>query len=57
MVMTEYDRAAPKGIGGVKAGGNYAADIVPSNYAKQKGFPIALYLDAKENKVSGPDSL
>lgn len=26
--------------------GNYAADLVPAYEAKDKGFPIALYLDA-----------
>ena len=29
--------------------GNYAADILPNTLAKKKGFPIALYLDAKTN--------
>ena len=48
--MTKYDRAAARGIGGVKAGGNYAADVVPSAEAKEAGFPIALYLDSTEHK-------
>ena len=51
MVMTKYDRAAGRGIGGVKAGGNYAADVVPSAEAKAAGFPIALYLDAKSQTM------
>eukprot|EP00042_Codosiga_hollandica_P042361 m.387419 g.387419 ORF g.387419 m.387419 type:complete len:361 (-) comp56314_c0_seq10:220-1302(-) len=46
LVMQDYDRAAPLGTGHVKAGGNYAADLVPSQAAKKAGFPIALYLDA-----------
>lgn len=50
MVMDEYDRAAPQGVGHVKCAGNYAADIVPARDAKEKGFPIGLYLDAKEHK-------
>ena len=50
MVQTDYDRAAGKGIGGVKAGGNYAADVVPSAEAAAAGYPIALYLDATEHK-------
>jgi branched-chain amino acid aminotransferase len=50
MVQTDYDRAAGKGIGGVKAGGNYAADVVPSAQASAAGYPIALYLDATEHK-------
>ena len=34
------------GVGAVKAGGNYASDIVPAYEAKAKGYPIALYLDS-----------
>jgi branched-chain amino acid aminotransferase len=49
-VMEEFDRAAPMGVGHVKAAGNYAADIHPSLEAKNKGFPIGLYLDAQEHK-------
>eukprot|EP00922_Rhytidocystis_sp_ex-Travisia-forbesii_P042185 GHVS01063054.1.p1 GENE.GHVS01063054.1~~GHVS01063054.1.p1 ORF type:complete len:421 (+),score=68.78 GHVS01063054.1:102-1364(+) len=46
LVLDEYDRAAPRGVGFVKAAGNYAADIYPSTLAKKKGYPICLYLDA-----------
>eukprot|EP00053_Salpingoeca_punica_P006205 m.59457 g.59457 ORF g.59457 m.59457 type:complete len:370 (-) comp13582_c0_seq1:280-1389(-) len=49
LVIGDSDRAAPRGVGSVKVGGNYAADLVPSSQAKAKGFPIALYLDAKTN--------
>jgi branched-chain amino acid aminotransferase len=49
-VMDDFDRAAPRGVGNVKAAGNYAADIMPAKKAKDKGFPIGLYLDAKEHK-------
>jgi len=49
-VMTEYDRAAPKGTGNVKAGGNYAADLMPLKLAKGAGFGTTLYLDAAERK-------
>ena len=48
-VVENYDRAAPKGVGAAKVAGNYAADILPNTMAKKKGFPIALYLDAKSN--------
>lgn len=48
-VVENYDRAAPKGVGAAKVAGNYAADILPNTLAKKKGFPIALYLDAKTN--------
>lgn len=50
LVQEKYDRAAGKGIGGVKAGGNYAADVVPSAEAAAEGYPISLYLDATEHK-------
>ncbi|CAE7532835.1 atnJ [Symbiodinium natans] len=48
--MHTYDRAAPLGVGQVKCAGNYAADIVPAKQAKDAGFPICLYLDAREHK-------
>merc|ERR1719188_1463254 len=49
-IMDEFDRAAPRGVGAIKCAGNYAADIVPAKKAKGTGFPIGLYLDAKEHK-------
>ena len=49
IVVENYDRAAPKGVGNVKVAGNYAADLLPNSEAKEKGFPICLYLDAKTN--------
>eukprot|EP00922_Rhytidocystis_sp_ex-Travisia-forbesii_P042187 GHVS01063056.1.p1 GENE.GHVS01063056.1~~GHVS01063056.1.p1 ORF type:complete len:422 (+),score=70.28 GHVS01063056.1:92-1357(+) len=50
LVLDEYDRAAPRGVGFVKAAGNYAADIYPSTLAKADGYPICLYLDAKHKE-------
>jgi branched-chain amino acid aminotransferase len=50
LCMDDYDRAAPQGVGHVKCAGNYAADIVPARDAKDRGFPIGLYLDAKEKR-------
>jgi branched-chain amino acid aminotransferase len=49
-VMTKYDRAAPRGTGNVKAGGNYACDLLPLKLAKGAGFGTTLYLDATEQK-------
>jgi len=46
----DYDRAAPRGTGDVKAGGNYAADLLPLKVAKEQGFGTTLYLDAAEQK-------
>ncbi len=47
LIIEDYDRAAPKGSGSVKIAGNYAASLKPNSYCQEKGFPIALYLDAK----------
>ena len=52
--MTEYDRAAPNGTGAVKAGGNYAADLLPLKKAKAEGFGTTLYLDCVEQKCERP---
>jgi len=49
-VSRDYDRAAPRGTGDVKAGGNYAADLLPLKIAKEEGFGTTLYLDAAEQK-------
>jgi len=50
LVNDEYDRAAPLGCGDVKAAGNYAADLESMHMAKNRGFPISLYLDARERR-------
>lgn len=50
MVVDGYDRAAPLGVGNVKVAGNYASGMLPGNIAKKEGYPVALYLDAKEHK-------
>ncbi|MDY6935666.1 MAG: branched-chain amino acid aminotransferase [Spirochaetota bacterium] len=50
LVVEEYDRTAPKGVGDCKVGGNYAAGLVGSEYGKARGYPIVLYLDPKEKK-------
>jgi len=47
LLITDFDRAAPQGVGSVKVAGNYAADLLPNMVSKSKGFPIGLYLDAK----------
>jgi len=50
LVNDEYDRAAPLGCGDCKAAGNYAADLESMYKAKHAGFPISLYLDARERR-------
>jgi branched-chain amino acid aminotransferase len=51
IVVEDFDRAAPRGVGNVKVAGNYAADLLPNMLGKQKGFPISLYLDAATQSV------
>lgn len=48
LVVEEFDRAAPKGVGDCKVAGNYAAGMRGSEYGKKLGYPIVLYLDPKE---------
>jgi branched-chain amino acid aminotransferase len=49
LLIENFDRAAPRGVGNVKVAGNYAADLLPNQMSKKQGFPIGLYLDAKTN--------
>jgi len=37
LVVEGFDRAAPRGVGNIKAAGNYAPDVLPSILAKEKG--------------------
>jgi branched-chain amino acid aminotransferase len=46
LLIEDFDRAAPRGVGAVKVAGNYAADLLPNMLSKKKGYPIGLYLDA-----------
>ena len=50
LVVEQFDRAAPNGVGDCKVGGNYAAGLRGDEYAKKLGFPVPLYLDPKEKK-------
>ncbi len=45
-VQEKYDRAAPLGVGNVKASGNYAAGMLGDLEGKEKGYPICLYFDS-----------
>jgi branched-chain amino acid aminotransferase len=47
LIVTDFDRAAPQGVGAVKVAGNYAADLLPNMLSKKKGYPICIYLDSK----------
>ncbi|QCI87319.1 branched-chain amino acid aminotransferase [Vagococcus zengguangii] len=44
-IISEYDRAASHGTGGVKVGGNYASSLLPGKEAKQRSFSDCIYLD------------
>jgi branched-chain amino acid aminotransferase len=47
LIVDDWDRAAPQGMGDVKVGGNYAASLYAHESAKHAGYPVELYLDAK----------
>ena len=49
-ITDEYHRAAPKGIGNIKAIGNYSASLYALKEAKDEGFDEVIYLDAAEEK-------
>jgi branched-chain amino acid aminotransferase len=49
-VQEQYDRAAPRGVGNIKAAGNYAAGMLGDMEGKARGFPISLYLDPEHHR-------
>jgi len=49
-VEDRYVRAVAGGTGEAKAGGNYAASLLPAREAKKKGFTQVLWLDGCERK-------
>lgn len=50
VIMRQYDRSAPLGMGKYKVGGNYAASLVAGMHAHTLGYSNIFYLDAKEKK-------
>jgi len=50
VIMREYDRSAPLGMGKYKVGGNYAASLVAGQKAHELGYSNIFYLDAREKK-------
>ena len=44
--VSDYDRAAPRGTGDIKAGLNYAMSLYPIVKAHEEGFAENMYLDA-----------
>ena len=47
---SNYDRAAHKGTGAYKVGGNYAASLFPGQEAHSHGYSDCVYLDPVEHK-------
>ena len=45
-IETEYSRSAPGGVGFAKVAGNYAASLLPTRRAKEKGFDQLIWTDA-----------
>lgn len=50
VIDREQDRAAPRGTGDVKVGGNYAASLLSGERAHKMGYSNVIYLDAAEHK-------
>ena len=46
----EQDRAAPRGTGDVKVGGNYASSLLSGENGHKLGYSNIMYLDAAEHK-------
>lgn len=47
ITVSDYDRAAPHGTGGIKAGLNYAMSLKPGMEAHAKGYAENMYLDSQ----------
>ncbi len=45
LCVSDYDRAAPHGTGGIKAGLNYGMSLLPTLSAHENGFDENIYLD------------
>ncbi|KAJ4536985.1 putative secondary metabolism biosynthetic enzyme [Exophiala dermatitidis] len=46
VVLEEFDRAAPRGVGNAKVGGNYAPVMRFSDAARKEGYALTLHLDS-----------
>ena len=50
--IADYDRAAPRGTGATKVGGNYAASMQAHQISAKRGFADCIYLDpATQTKI------
>ena len=50
LAVSDFDRAAPQGLGDVKAGANYPGGLYATRKAQEMGAYEALYLDAAERR-------
>lgn len=50
LICRDFDRAAPKGTGIFKVGGNYAASLRAGMAARHGGYASTIFLDAKRKK-------
>ncbi len=50
VIDVDFDRAAPRGTGGAKCGGNYAASLYCGERAHDNGFSNVLFVDGVERK-------
>lgn len=50
LVLEDFDRAAPRGTGSAKVGGNYAPVLRWSDRARDEGYGITLHLDSGERR-------
>lgn len=46
LILDDFDRAAPNGVGSAKVGGNYAPVLRHSDRAREQGYGITLHLDS-----------
>jgi branched-chain amino acid aminotransferase len=51
LVLDEFDRAAPRGTGSAKVGGNYAPVMRWQRSAKDEGYAITLHLDSQTRSL------
>ncbi|KAL4768699.1 aminotransferase [Aspergillus nidulans var. acristatus] len=51
LVVEDFDRAAPRGTGDVKVGGNYGPALGRIDAARQEGYGLTLHLDSQSRSL------
>jgi branched-chain amino acid aminotransferase len=51
LILEDFDRAAPRGTGSGKVGGNYAPVMKWADKAKSQGYALTLHLDSQTRKL------